>query len=94
MNDDTTNKDFIALYSSKQSESEWETQRKRSFGELRQNRKKSHTGRLTDYTFDEIVVKSTLKENKEINWSALSKSANLKNANNKAPRNSGQVRLS
>lgn len=93
MNDETTNKDFISLYASKQSQSEWDVQRKRSFGERRQNRKKSHTGRLTDYTFNEIVVKSTLKENEDINWSALSKSANLKNANNKAPRNAGQVRL-
>lgn len=89
---DATDKDFIAFYTCKQI-SQYDTQRKRSFEELRRRRKTiTLAGWLTK--FDEKGVKSTLKENKDVHWTALSKAANLKNANHLALKNSDQMTTS
>jgi len=92
ISEQTINNDFLALYSTKQSHSEWDLQRKRQFGEFRANRKKSHIGNFRNYAFDLEVVEATLSAGNTTNWTQLSKSANLKNKHGEVPKNAGQVR--
>lgn len=93
--DKLAEKDFVALYSSQQSENEWQKQRKDSFGTLRKSlhKLKSHTGSLYNYKYDFCKFISVIQESDlaSINWSQLSKDVGLQNKNSLWPQNGGQV---
>ena len=88
-------KNFVALYASNQSEAEYATHRKRSFGEFRDNLKKKHTANLKSYRYkkEELLTRlATINDINKINFTELAKTVNL-TRNGIAPKNAGQVGL-
>ena len=91
---ETIEKDFISLYSSKQSQTEWDRQRVDSLGEYRNNRVKSHTSSLTSYTFKtDVFINKLSNGTSGIIWAKLSRDVCLKDRYGKSPKNPGQVKF-
>lgn len=86
-------KDCVALFSSKVSANEWKSLNRDSFGEIRKNRIKSHTGCLGGYRYNRVQLADALENGVVGNWTKLSQSVGLvRKCNNLPPINAGQVR--
>ena len=85
-------KDFVALYSSKQSQAEWDRQRVDSYGEYKASKKKTHTCNLNSVTFKtDLLLKALENGSDQINWTTLSKKVELKKNGIAIKGNGGQV---
>ena len=76
--------DFVALYSSTQSEKQWDEQRIDSHRSTRKSKTKSHIGKITSYKWNGSLLLDTLWEvkGKVNNWSQLARKINLHSAKN------------
>lgn len=89
-------KDFVALYSSPQSEREWDSQRRDSYGVYKKHQPKSHISPIDSYNYSEgdLIIKLTGTEDlSSLNYTALAKEVKLVNREGNTPLNSGQVSL-
>lgn len=94
MKEDNEHADFLRLYTTCQSENEWQKQREKDL-QYRKNRKKSHTANLNNYKYDKDLLLSELiacgGSYSKVNWTELSKSIKLVGRNDSRPANAGQV---
>ena len=91
------NQDFVALYSSTQSEKQWDAQRIDSYRATRPSRPRDHVGKLTNYQWNQNLILDILckTDGKIDNWSQLaSKISIISKKTNEIPKNAGQVSLS
>ena len=87
-------KNFVALYASCQSEAEYATHRKRSFGKPYQNLK-NHSASLKSYRYERpwlIARLANINDINQINFTELARTVKL-TRNGTVPKNAGQVRI-
>ena len=87
--------DFVALYSSTQSEKQWDQQRLVSYRAKRPTRFRSHIGKIEIYKWNsELLVQKLVEMQENIdNWTQLAREVDFKvRRSNEMPRNAGQVR--
>ena len=88
--------DFVALYSSYQSSAEWDRQRIDSHKAIRKSVKRTHSGPVHSYSFNEELLMDTLIKGHDaiLNWTQLSKDVGLCTVKTGLwPKNGGQVRV-
>ena len=89
------NNNFVALYSSTQSERQWDQQRLDSYRAKRPTRVRSHIGKMEIYKWNsELLVQKLVEMQGNIdNWTQLAREVDFKvQRSNEMPRNAGQVR--
>ena len=91
-----TNMTGMALYSSYQSSAEWDRQRIDSHKAIRKSVKRTHSGPVHSYSFNEELLMDTLIKGHDaiLNWTQLSKDVGLCTVKTGLwPKNGGQVRV-
>ena len=89
--------DFYSLYSSEQSEREYNRSRLAATRDTsdRPSRAKSHTGLIDNYNYDYESMRAILVENQDdldtLSWSQMSRDVRLRDGLGKWPTNGGQV---
>lgn len=88
--------EFVALFASKQSMKEWDSQRRDSHGCSRENLKKTHTGSLEQYDYNFDLLYKQIDGNEDclemLNFSQLAREIMLVDRKGVSPKNGGQVR--
>ena len=97
VSEEAIDNDFYSLYSSEQSEREYNRSRLVATRDTsdRPSRAKSHTGLIDNYNYDYESMRAILVENQDdldtLNWSQMSRDVRLRDGSGKWPKNGGQV---